>query len=70
LLNSRNLYLLPIDSSIAEQAAELRAQFNIHTPDALQIAAALSAGCEAFLTNDRRLKRVTHLPILLVDEFA
>ena len=30
--------------------------------------AALLAGCEAFLTNDRTLKRVSELRILLLDE--
>jgi predicted nucleic acid-binding protein len=36
--------------------------------DALQIAVALEAGCEAFLTNDRTLKRVTELRVLVLDE--
>ncbi len=37
-------------------------------PDALQVAVALEAGCEAFLTNDAALKRVTALRILVLDE--
>jgi predicted nucleic acid-binding protein len=37
-------------------------------PDALQIATALVAGCEAFLTNDVQLSRVTKLKIILVSE--
>lgn len=40
----------------------------LRTPDALQIAAALVAGCEAFLTNDAGLKRVTELRVLVLDE--
>jgi hypothetical protein len=44
---------------VAERAAELRARYNLRTPDALQVATALVRRCEAFLTNDARLKRVT-----------
>jgi predicted nucleic acid-binding protein len=36
--------------------------------DALQVAAALNAGCGTFLTNDVTLKRVTELRVLLLDE--
>ncbi len=38
------------------------------TPDALQIAAALHRGCQAFLTNDITLKRVTNVQVLILDE--
>ena len=37
-------------------------------PEAIQIAAALTSGSDAFLTNDRALKRVQELPILVVDD--
>jgi len=52
----------------AESAAELRARYNLSLTDAFQIAAALAAGCDAFLTNDLRLKRVQELAILVLDE--
>jgi len=68
LLSSRNFRLLPIDTDVAESAANLRARFDIRTPDALQIAAALSVNCEAFITNDARLRRVTDLKILVLDQ--
>ncbi|MCA1594660.1 MAG: PIN domain-containing protein [Acidobacteria bacterium] len=68
LLNSVNLRTLPIDSDIAERAAALRASYGIRTPDALQIAAAVSSGCEAFLTNDATLRRVTEISILSLDD--
>lgn len=41
---------------------------NLQLPDALQVAAAIIAGCEAFLTNDAALKRVTKLRVLVVCE--
>ncbi|HEX9000361.1 MAG TPA: PIN domain-containing protein [Blastocatellia bacterium] len=56
-----------VDAS-AEQAAELRARYNLTLTDAFQIAAAIKAGCDAFLTNDAALKRVTELIILVLDE--
>ncbi len=67
LLHSNHFSTVWIDFGIAESAAELRARYNLRTPDALQIAAALSVGCEAFLTNDVTLKRVTDLRILVLD---
>lgn len=56
-----------VDAS-AEYAAELRARYNLTLTDAFQIAAALAAGCDAFLTNDTALKRVSELTILALDE--
>ena len=52
----------------AESAAELRVRYNLSLTDAFQIAAALAAGCDAFLTNDLGLKRVRELTILVLDE--
>ena len=68
LLHSRNFRLILIDSTVAERAADLRARYNLRTPDALQLAAALETGCQAFLTNDTQLKRVTELRVLILDE--
>lgn len=69
LLHSRNFELIPIDAGIAERASELRSRYNLRTPDALQIAAVLSVGCEAFLTNDKRLKHVNELKIIVLDDY-
>jgi Predicted nucleic acid-binding protein, contains PIN domain len=68
LYRSRNFRLLPIDASIAEVAANLRARYNLRTPDALQLATAIRAGCDAFLTNDATLKKVTELKVLVLSE--
>lgn len=68
LTRTLNFRTLPINIAIAEHAADLRARYNLRTPDALQIAAALSVGCEALLTNDSMLQRVTELQILVLDE--
>jgi predicted nucleic acid-binding protein len=68
LLNSANFQTIQIDANTAERAAELRANYKLRTPDALQIAIALNNGCEAFLTNDADMRRVTELRILVLDE--
>jgi len=68
LLRSRNFSLDQVTTDIAEQAAVLRARYGLRTPDALQIATALAAGCAAFLTNDAQLQRVTELRVLVLDE--
>ena len=70
LQNSPNFYTEQINSSIACTAAELRAKYNLRTPDALQIATALEDGCDAFLCNDKNLKRVAELKILILDELT
>ena len=50
--------------------AHLRAATGVKTPDALQIAAALSAGCTTFVTNDRRLPDVPGLTIIQLASYA
>lgn len=63
-----NTNFVIIGQSAARRAAQLRAKYNITLTDALQIAVALEAGCEAFLTNDSALRRVTELRVLVLDE--
>ena len=68
LLYSREFRLLPITSRIAESAADLRARYNLRTPDALHVAAGIDARCDTFLTNDTGMKRVTEIAVLVLDE--
>lgn len=68
LQNSPNFFTKSINLPIAESAADFRARYNLRTPDALQIATALENGCDAFLCNDKGLKRVAELKILVLDE--
>ena len=57
-----------INSYVAREAARIRVDYNLQLPDALQVAVALIAECQAFLTNDEALKRVTELRVLVVGE--
>jgi predicted nucleic acid-binding protein len=68
LLNSGGFRLLPITAQIAESAADFRARYNMRTPDALHIASAIDAGCDAFLTNDKGIKRVSEIAVWTLDE--
>lgn len=69
LVNGPNVVFVVIDQFIAEKASQLRAQYNLTLPDALQAATALLAGCDAFLTNDPVIKRVTELNVLVLDDW-
>jgi len=68
LLNTESIRLERVSVAIAEQAAHLRARYNLRTPDALHIATAITAGCDAFLTNDRALRRADVIRVLVLDE--
>jgi predicted nucleic acid-binding protein len=70
LLNTRNIETHDTDAVTADSAADLRARYNLRTPDAILLATALQSGCEAFLTNDLRLQRVRELRILILDELT
>ncbi|GAB4575811.1 MAG: hypothetical protein Kow0077_29150 [Anaerolineae bacterium] len=67
LVHSGAFQIIPVTVDIAEQAARLRARYNLRTPDALHIATALERGCDAILTNDVAFKRVEELQVLLLD---
>jgi len=58
--------------SIAKQAAKLRGQYGLRTPDALLFSTAQAEECDAFLTNDIRLKRleVEGLTVVVLSELA
>lgn len=68
LVHGQNFNVIPVSQTIAEHAADLRARYNLRTPDALHIATAIDSACDVLLTNDNGLKRVTELRILVLDE--
>ena len=70
LVHFPNLSIVDVDRNVARAAAQLRAKYNVAPPDALQVAASLSFGAKAFLTNDKRLSRLQELiDILVLDDF-
>lgn len=69
LTNYPNLTVATLDRVTARRAAELRATHRLRPADALQIAACIQAGATAFLTNDKGLRRVTDIPVFLLEDF-
>ncbi len=69
LINSKNIAVLPVDFLIAEKAAELRAKYQIKTPDALQIATCIENNATLFITNDMHIKRVKEIEVVVLHDF-
>ncbi|KIE18620.1 hypothetical protein DS62_12330 [Smithella sp. SC_K08D17] len=70
LKNGSNLTLLPITEIIGESAGVLRGKYpNLKTVDALQIATALDAESDAFLTNDRKLSGIKEIKIIVLKDY-
>jgi predicted nucleic acid-binding protein len=69
LTRSQNLLVVPLDFGILRAAAYVRATARLKTPDALQVASALSAECTAFLSNDSRISSLPGLHILQLEDY-
>ncbi|QMS89528.1 PIN domain-containing protein [Nostoc edaphicum CCNP1411] len=67
LFNSQGLTAIEVFPDIAENAAQLRANYNLRTPDAIQMATAIRGGASFFLTNDARLPSLPALTVLVLD---
>jgi predicted nucleic acid-binding protein len=70
LTRSRGIRLIDLTLDQLRRAAQLRALTGVRTPDALQLTAALDAGCAAFITNDRRLPVVPGLRVVQLAPYA
>ncbi len=68
LLNEEGLTTIEVSPAIAEEAAQLRATYNIQTPDSIQMATAIRGGASFFLTNDARLPSLPGLEVLRLEE--
>jgi len=69
LTKSRGLRLVDLDRDFLRAVAQVRASTRAKTPDAMQLAAAMAAGCPAFLTNDDRIPTVPGLRTLLLEDY-
>lgn len=58
---------IALDRKVFQLAIELRALHGLKTPDALHLAAAISAGCDDFWTNDDLLSKVAEGRIRIVN---
>ena len=64
-----SLSVASIDEKLAEAAALIRARHAIRLPDALQIAAAIQGEATLVITNDKRLKKVDGVEVLVLSDF-
>lgn len=70
LKHGKNLVMIEISEGMAEAAGKLRGRYPfLKTVDAVQLAAALDVGAEAFITNDLRLKQFKEFKILVLKEY-
>lgn len=68
LSSSETISLIDVNKHIARIAALLRADYKLRTPDAIQIATAIYAKADCFLTNDKQLKSIKEIQILTMDD--
>lgn len=70
LLGTENVTTVALTTELAEQAADLRARYNLKTADAIVAATALQSRCEALLTNDEDLKEFKDTKVLYIGAFV
>jgi predicted nucleic acid-binding protein len=64
-----SLSIASIDEKLGEAAALIRARYTIRLPDALQVAAAIQREATLFLTNDKHVKKVDAVEVLVLSDF-
>jgi predicted nucleic acid-binding protein len=68
LLLSSEIQLISITQSVLRTAANLRANTNLKTPDAIHAATAISEGCTLFLTNNNGFRNVPNLSVVILSD--
>ena len=67
--HTHHIKTIEVTSEIAEESARIRASYTtIKTPDAIQIATAISSGASVFLTNDLQLASIPDSEVLVLDK--
>ncbi|HEO65042.1 MAG TPA: PIN domain-containing protein [Spirochaetes bacterium] len=70
LRKGKNFNLIEISENIAEKAGRLRGKYlNLKALDAIQLASAISLEVDAFLSNDKKLKQVNEIKVLLLKDY-
>ncbi len=70
VFDAHEVSLIPATRELWEDAARIRADTGLKTPDALHAATALRAGCALFITNDTDFRRVEGLPVVVLDDLV
>lgn len=70
LRRGKNFHLIEISAEIAQTAGRLRGRYpTLKALDCIQVAAAVSVGAEAFLTNDAKLRGVKEIKVLVLKDY-
>ena len=70
LTRGRGVRLLDLSRDHLRAAAQLRAATGVKVPDALQLVAAIGAGCTTFVTNDRRLPAIPGIRVVELSSYV
>lgn len=65
-----NLEVVPVDGSVARQAAQVRARLGTDTATCLQIATAVGNGADVFLTEGSSLRRIAGATVVRLEDYA
>ena len=68
LFETNGLKCISVSFPILRKATEIRAIYNLKTPDAIHIATAILKKASVFLTNDPAFKRVKEMDVIILKE--
>jgi len=66
LASMQNFYIQNITEKIIDITSDLRVKYNLHTPDSIHLATAISTNATMFITNDKALKKVKEIRVELL----
>jgi len=70
IVNSRNFAVHDVTVGVSEQAAAIRARWNLRVPDAIVAATALLTGCTHVVTNDPDLEPVEGFKVHVITDYV
>ncbi|MBU1152799.1 type II toxin-antitoxin system VapC family toxin [bacterium] len=65
-----NLTVADITTETMEIMSDLRAKYGLRTPDTIHLATALLNKAEGFLTNDKQLRQVDELDVIIWEDYT
>lgn len=63
-----NLKIFDVDQEIAIDAATIRREYGFRLPDSIQLATAINSHAQAFISNDKGLKKFKKIEIILLNQ--
>ncbi|TAL45825.1 MAG: PIN domain-containing protein [Methylovulum sp.] len=60
------LHMIELTADVVNRATDLRANYPLRTPDALQMASALQANADKFLTGDKKLSFIQEIEVIVI----